>query len=48
MKAQDFNDWCKVAEMMKEKQHLTEDGLEKIKKKSKLEWMQQENEIRLV
>lgn len=32
MKAQDFNDWCKVAEMMKEKQHLTEDGLEKIKK----------------
>lgn len=32
VKSQDFDDWCKVAEMMKEKKHLTVDGLEKIKK----------------
>ena len=32
MKALDFRDFCRVAEMMKAKQHLTEEGLEKIKK----------------
>lgn len=31
-KSKDFNDFCEVAEMMKEKRHLTQDGLEKIKK----------------
>ena len=31
VKSQDFDDWCKVADMMKEKKHLTVDGLEKIK-----------------
>ena len=32
VKEQDFQDFCKVAEMMKEKKHLTKDGLEQIKK----------------
>ena len=32
MKALDFSDFISVAEMMKAKQHLTEEGLEKIKK----------------
>lgn len=32
VKYQDFTDWCKVAEMMKDKKHLTEEGLEQIKK----------------
>ena len=32
VKALDFADWCKVAEMMKYKKHLTEEGLEQIKK----------------
>ena len=32
VKAEDFNDFCKVAEMMKKKEHLTLEGLEKIKK----------------
>jgi len=32
VKAKDFNDFCKFAEMMKEKKHLTKAGLEKIKK----------------
>ena len=32
VKALDFEDWCKVAEMSKEKQHLTSEGLEKIRK----------------
>ena len=32
VKAEDFKDFCKVAEMMKEKKHLTEDGLKEIKK----------------
>ena len=32
VKALDFADFCKVAEMMKDKKHLTKDGLEKIKK----------------
>ena len=31
-KALDFSDWCKVAEMIKEKKHLTAEGLEQIKK----------------
>jgi hypothetical protein len=30
-KLKDFQDWCKVAEMMKEKQHLTVEGLNKIR-----------------
>lgn len=32
MKALDFNDFCRVAEMMKDNKHLTKDGLEQIKK----------------
>ena len=32
IKALDFSDFCRVAEMMKAKQHLTQEGLEKIKK----------------
>ena len=32
VKALDFADWCLVASMMKDKKHLTKDGLEKIKK----------------
>ena len=32
VKAKDFEDWCLVAEMMKEKKHLTKDGLETIRK----------------
>ena len=32
VKSKDFEDWCKVAELMKEKKHLTEEGLEQIKK----------------
>ena len=32
VKALDFADFCKVAEMMKEKKHLTKAGLEEIKK----------------
>ena len=31
VKALDFADWCKVAELMKEKKHLTKEGLEKIR-----------------
>ena len=31
VKALDFADWCKVAELMKEKKHLTAEGLEEIK-----------------
>ena len=31
-KAKDFNDWCIVADMIKNKLHLTEDGLEQIRK----------------
>ena len=31
-KAKDFEDWCKVAEMLKEKKHLTRSGLERIRK----------------
>ena len=27
----DFNDWCKVAELIESKSHLTEEGLEKIR-----------------
>lgn len=30
-KAKDFEDWCKVAEMLKEKKHLTVEGLEQIR-----------------
>jgi hypothetical protein len=30
VKALDFNDWCKVAELVKNKEHLTIDGLNKI------------------
>ena len=32
VKGEDFNDFCKVAEMMKNKEHLSPEGLEKIKK----------------
>ena len=32
VKALDFADWCEVAEMMKNKEHLTPEGLSKIKK----------------
>ena len=32
VKAIDFADWCKVAEMMKEKKHLTPEGLDQIRK----------------
>ena len=32
VKALDFADWCKVAELMKEKKHLTKEGLEEIYK----------------
>ena len=32
VKAQNFADWCKVAEMMKDKKHLTSEGLQQIKK----------------
>ena len=32
VKALDFADLCKVAEMMKNKQHLTMEGLDQIKK----------------
>jgi hypothetical protein len=28
----DYLDWCKVAELMKNKAHLTEEGLSKIRK----------------
>jgi hypothetical protein len=31
VKSKDFEDWCKVAELMKEKKHLTEEGLSKIR-----------------
>ena len=32
VKAKDFADWCKVAELMKENKHLTTAGLKQIKK----------------
>lgn len=32
VKAQDFKDFCRVAELMKDKKHLTKEGLEEIKK----------------
>lgn len=32
IKSKDFNDWCRVAELIKEKKHLTIYGLDKIKK----------------
>ena len=31
VKSEDFKDFCQVAELIKEKKHLTEEGLEKIK-----------------
>ena len=31
VKALDFADWCKVAEMMKDNKHLTPEGLEQIR-----------------
>lgn len=31
VKSKDFNDWCKVAELIASKSHLTEEGLEKIR-----------------
>jgi hypothetical protein len=31
-KFRDFQDWCKVAELMKNKAHLTPSGLEEIRK----------------
>lgn len=30
IKAQDFEDWCKVAEIVQNKEHLTMEGLDKI------------------
>ena len=32
VKVLDFNDFCKIAEMIKYKKHLTKEGLEEIKK----------------
>jgi hypothetical protein len=32
VKSLDFYDWCKVAELMKEKKHLTNEGLTQIRK----------------
>ena len=32
VKANDFNDFCKVAELMKENKHFTTEGLEQIRK----------------
>jgi hypothetical protein len=32
VKLQDFEDWCKVAELIKNKAHLTPSGLEEIQK----------------
>ena len=32
MKALDFKDFCVVADMMKDKKHLTKEGLQEIKK----------------
>lgn len=32
VKLQDFEDWCKVAELIKNKAHLTLSGLEEIQK----------------
>ena len=32
VKAKDFENFCQIADMMKEKKHLTLEGLEKIKK----------------
>ena len=32
MKALDFHDWCKAADLIMDKKHLTAEGLEKIKK----------------
>ena len=32
VKFKDFNDFCKVAELIKEKRHLTKEGLEQISK----------------
>ena len=32
IKAKDFEDWCRVAELIKNKMHLTEEGLEQIRK----------------
>jgi len=32
IKSKDFEDWCKVAELMKTKAHLTKGGLEQIRK----------------
>lgn len=31
-KSKDFEDWCHIAELMKNKQHLTKEGFEEIKK----------------
>lgn len=30
VKSKDFEDWCKVAELIKTKKHLTKDGLDQI------------------
>lgn len=32
VKLKDFDDWCRVAELMKEKKHLTQEGLVQIRK----------------
>lgn len=32
VKSKDFKDFCKVAELMKNKTHLTKDGLDQIRK----------------
>ena len=39
VKSKDFKDFCKVVELMKNKAHLTEDGLDKIRQ-IKLVWTQ--------
>lgn len=31
IKQKDFNDWCKVADLIKNKSHLTKEGLDMIK-----------------
>ena len=36
VKSKDFADWCEVAELIKNKAHLTAEDLKKIKKKIKV------------
>jgi hypothetical protein len=32
VKSEDFNDWCKIAELIKNREHLTKEGLDQIQK----------------